>query len=324
MVSLTDTCNIKCLTCWRLDKEEDPNTWRTSELTFEEIRSLLGEAKEMGVEVVDFTGGGEPFTRREVFEIIEMIKGHGFFGTLTSNGTLTNEARVRRLIELGLDDICFSIETLDEALNDRIRGEGVTQKVIRSVETVNALKGEMSSKLPHLRLGTVVTAWNYAHLESLVPFAATHQVEAINFSLMLEWESNKELSLRRVDEGEVLGHLEKVRALAEREGIYCNLPSILRHGLGEHELPRFCFAPWEMAFVNSRGEVLACCILASFYENVLGNIRDNGFKALWYGEKMERFRARLGEGRFYPDCRRCLPEFVDIFNGRLDELKGRR
>ena len=323
MISATDTCNITCRTCWRLDKDEDPNLWRDQELTLAEIEGILDDCAELGVEGIDFTGGGEPFTRPEIFEILQMIKDRGMSGSLTTNGTILTEERARRLIALGLDDMCFSFESLDPEVNDAIRGKGVTEKAVRALETVVRLKKELGSDVPVVRIGTVITNLNYDRLDSLVDFAARHGVAAINFSILLVWGSNEDLAIPPEQEGVVLKALGRARERIDEHGIYCNLPSILRHGLYTHDLPRFCFAPWDMAFVNSRGEVLACCILASVYENVLGNVRDEGgFKALWTGKGMDRFRERLLKGEFYPDCNRCLPEFIDIFNRRLDGMEG--
>ena len=323
MISPTDTCNITCRTCWRLDKDEDPNLWKDQELGLQEIEAVLDDCVALGVEGIDFTGGGEPFARPDIFDILGLIKARGLSGSLTNNGTLLGEERARRLIAMGLDDICFSMESFEPEVNDAIRGSGVTEKAVRALETVRRLKGELGSDVPALRIGTVVTNLNYNRLDGLIDFAARNGVAAINFSLMLVWSSNRDLAISREQAGEVLDALGRARERIDRHGFYSNLPSILRHGLFEHELPRFCFAPWDMAFVNSRGEVLACCILASVYENVLGNVRnEGGFKALWTGEAMERFRARIREGRYYEDCRLCLPEFIDIFNGRCNDMEG--
>jgi len=306
-----------------LDKDEDPNLWRGQELTLDEIKAVLDDCAALGVEEIDFTGGGEPFTRLEIFDILSLIKERGFFGSLTTNGTLLDEGRVRRLIEQGLDDICFSMESLTPEVNDAIRGRGVTEKAVRAIETAVRIKRELGSKVPAVRLGVVITNLNYDQLDGLIDFAARSGVAAMNFSLMLVWNSNTNLAITRDLQGAVLGALNQARERIDHYGFFSNLPSILRHGLFEHDLPQFCFAPWDMAFINSRGEVLACCILASVYENILGNVRnDGGFRALWNGEAMASFRKRIRAGEFYPDCRLCLPEFIDIFDRRYKAMRG--
>lgn len=323
MISSTDSCNLLCRTCWRLEKEENPNLWKASELTLDEIDRILVDCKELGVESIDFTGGGEPFLRKDVFEILACVKKYGFWSTLTTNGTLTDRERIEGIIRGGLDDICFSLESADERVNDFIRGDGVCEKVMTSIGALQEAKRKLGSDTPVVRLATVITRLNYDRLEGLAAFAEASGVAAINFSVLLEWSSNRDLSMKGLDQGAVMASLGRVRRRLDKAGIYSNLASVEKHGLFEHDLPTLCFAPWEMLFINSRGEALACCILASFYENLLGNVRDTPLTELWFGEKMEAFRASIREGNYYPGCRRCLPEFVDIFNERLAGIECR-
>jgi len=314
MISPTDSCNIKCKICWRLEKKEDPNTWKDQELSLDEIKAILDDCKEMGVETVDFTGGGEPFCRKEIWDIIKIIKNYGIKGTLTSNGTLINEKTAKKIVELGLDDVCFSLDSFEEKINDEIRGKGVHAKVLKAIDLINKAKKDAGSDLPVVRLGTVITAKNYDKLESLVDFAANNNIKSINFSVLLDWESNKEFSMKDVKKQDVEKALSNLKKKLDKTGIFSNLNSIIKQGLSEHDTPNFCFAPWQMAFINSRGEMLACCILASFYENVIGNVHDSSFKELWQSKKMQDFRKRIKGKKWFKGCKMCLPQFVDDFN----------
>ena len=94
MISPTDHCNLSCRTCWRLEKKGE-----YEELSLDEIENILDDCKKLGVKVIDFTGGGEPFVREDIFEIMKMIKSMGFFATLTTNGTLLDEAKIEKIVE---------------------------------------------------------------------------------------------------------------------------------------------------------------------------------------------------------------------------------
>ncbi|MCK4714348.1 MAG: SPASM domain-containing protein, partial [Candidatus Aenigmarchaeota archaeon] len=320
IISPTDWCNLKCLTCWRLDKKENPNSYRDEELTFDEISGILHDCKKLRVKEIDLTGGGEPFSREDMLDIITLAKELGFWVTLTNNGTLLSEEKMRTLIFFGLDDITFSFDGSTAELNDSIRGRGVYQKVAESLSHLQELKRELGSDIPFIRLAFVITSGNYHDIPAIVRFAAEHGIGAIQFSTLLEWDSNREFSMKNCDEQDALNALKQGAQLAEELGIYTNLSSSMKHGFFEHQLPKFCFAPWELLFINSRGQVLACCILASFYENVLGNVRDTPLEDLWNSEKMREFRKRLVVGKFYKGCERCLPDFVDRFDG-LEERR---
>lgn len=320
MISPTDSCNLKCSFCWRLEKEEDPNTWRAKELSFDEIRKVVLDCAEMGVETIDLTGGGEAFMRQDIMDIIRLVKENGMRCSLTTNSTLLNEQKIKRLVELGLDDICFSLESGDEEVSDRIRGAGTYKKTIAAMSTLKKIKQEQKKTLPAARIGTVITAWNYNHLKSLERFVKDNGIESINFSVMLEWKSNKGMSVAGKS-AQVMYELRTLDQLLDNEKITHNLKPILKHGLGSHATPEACYAPWQMLFINSQGSVLGCCILASFYENVIGNVREQSLPEIWNGSKMNKFRKKIMNKEWFAGCERCLPQFVEDFN-RMHKDKG--
>jgi len=340
ILSLTDWCNLRCAHCWRMDKQENPNHYRDEELTFEELSTIFRDCKALGVEELDLTGGGEPFAHPRIMDILRMAKDMGFWVTLTNNGTILGEEMMRELIAMQLDDITFSLDGATEQVNDAIRGKGVHQKVVSTLKRLLQLKEELASAVPVTRLSFVITAANYHESADIVSLAADLGIEAVQFSTLLEWGSNRHLSMSkvaspaarfnvRIAAGRLLSGkphpsaaLQDALRTARESGVNTNLESILRHGFFTHKTPDFCYAPWEMLFINSRGEALACCILASFYENALGNIREMPLKELWHSEKMRAFRERLGLGKYFRGCERCLPDFVDRFDGMEERRQG--
>jgi radical SAM protein with 4Fe4S-binding SPASM domain len=310
MISPTDRCNLKCKICWRLAKKEE----KYDELSLEEIGSILKDCKELGTKTIDLTGGGEAFLRKDVIELLEAVKKHEFEGTLTTNGTLLTKIISKKLIEIGWDDICFSIESRNEKINDFIRGKGVFRRVTKNIKILNKLKKEFSSDLPKVRIATVITRTNYKNLYSVVLLAKKLKASAINFSVLIEWNSNKRFWMRRENEEAVKKYLEKAKKTCEKSGISSNLSSILKYGLFEHEKPKFCFAPWTISFINASGDVMPCCTLASLYSNVIGNVKKESFKDIWYGKKMNNFREKIKKGRLPSECHKCLPDFTFQYN----------
>jgi len=313
MISPTDYCNLRCGICWRLAKEE-----RYDELSLEEIKILLKECHRLGTKVLDFTGGGEPFLRKDLMEILKLIKAYGFFATLTTNGTLLDEIKIKDLIKFGLDDMAFSLDGPNPKTNDRIRGKGVFQQVVEAVEKLNELKNELNSELPITRLATVITKTNYKELDKMVELAHRLEIVAINFSVLIEWPTNKQFWMR--EERRIETYLKEALQKAQELKISTNLPAILRWGLFEHEKPNFCFAPWTMSFINASGDVMICCTLASLYRNLVGNVKKESFGKIWFGKKMREFRERVKRGELPSECVRCLPDFTTNYNELWQQL----
>ena len=309
MLSPTDHCNLRCRTCWRLEK-----SGRYDEMSGEEMKRIMREAREIGTKVLDLTGGGEPFLRKDMIDLMEYGKKLGFFCTLTTNGTLLNEEKIERIVNIGWDDICFSLDGASKKTNDYIRGEGTYEKVIHTIKKFQEVKRKMGKEKPILRLSTVITSKNYEELEGIIELASELGVKAIYFSPLFEWESNKELWVRGVEEDRMKRCLKEAEEVAKDLGIDTNLRYLLEFGVLEHEKPKFCFAPWYMLFINASGEAMVCCTLATLHFNIVGNIKERSLEELWFGERMEAFRKRVKEGKLFKECERCLPDFTHKFN----------
>lgn len=59
-----------------------------------------------------------------------------------------------------------------------------------------------------------------------------------------------------------------------------------------------CSVGFDSAFVTAQGDVMPCC----FSNEVMGNVRQQSFRDIWYGERYVDFRKRLINGRFSSYC----------------------
>jgi radical SAM protein with 4Fe4S-binding SPASM domain len=318
MISPTDHCNLVCKICWRHAKHG-----KYGELGLREIKKVLKDCKELGVKIIDLTGGGEAFFRKDIFDILRLVKSYDFYGTLTTNGTLLSRERIEKLVKMKWDDISFSLDSHDSRINDCIRGDGVFQKVINAINDFEKIKKRFNTDFPFLRITTVINKLNYMSLDGIIELANSLGIEAINFSTLVEFKTNKEFWMRRVNKRELTKSLEKAFKKSKKMKIHTNLKSIIKFGVLNHKKPKFCFAPWLMAFINASGKVMVCCTLASLYSNIVGDINNSSFKDIWLGEKMEKFRKRVKEKKLPKECEKCIPEFVDIFNEYYDGMKCR-
>jgi radical SAM protein with 4Fe4S-binding SPASM domain len=68
---------------------------------------------------------------------------------------------------------------------------------------------------------------------------------------------------------------------------------------------------WSMPFIFVTGHVIPCCSgneagKRDFQkQTALGNIFEQSFKEIWYGEKYKKFRRMLREGKVPVQCKNC-------------------
>src|SRR5579859_4434518 len=137
-ISITDRCNFRCTYC--MPKEVFGSDFqfmpRAELLSFEEITRLARLFVAHGVEKIRLTGG-EPLLRKDVEQLIGMLRQIDGLGdlTLTTNGSLLAR-KAEALKAAGLDRVTVSLDSLDNdvfmAMND------VRFPVVRVLEGIEA------------------------------------------------------------------------------------------------------------------------------------------------------------------------------------------
>lgn len=129
-------CNLRCTHCFI---SCGPDDTRLAVMTREEVRRYLPEARELGVKEFYLTGG-EPFLNRQLPEILQDLLEFGDVTVLT-NGTLITPATAARLraIQDGREKtltLRVSVESPDEAANDKVRGAGSFRKATAGIRAL--------------------------------------------------------------------------------------------------------------------------------------------------------------------------------------------
>jgi molybdenum cofactor biosynthesis enzyme MoaA len=138
-VQVTGTwCDLRCVHCLNASGPKDP--WLKS-LDTETVKRSIKEAESLGVKEVYFTGG-EPFLHRDILELLAFSLQVAPTTVLT-NGTLITEkvadalATLARVSPYSLE-IRVSMDDIEAAQNDRIRGKGAFAKAVRAIQLLHA------------------------------------------------------------------------------------------------------------------------------------------------------------------------------------------
>ncbi len=121
-------CNLRCVHCFagELPRKEQA-------LTLDELDRLFADMARMGSFRLGLTGG-EPLLRHDLFEIIDLATAHGLHPCVTTNGLHITENIARAFGKRDLVWLNVSLEGATAATNDRIRGEGVFDRVIERLK----------------------------------------------------------------------------------------------------------------------------------------------------------------------------------------------
>lgn len=120
LIDPTSACNLKCKGCWAAEYGHKSN------LTLDEMRKVITEAKALGTHFFMFTGG-EPLVRKKDIITLAEENSDCIFLAYT-NGTLVDDEFCEELKRVGNFALALSVEGTEETTDSR-RGDGVYQKV---------------------------------------------------------------------------------------------------------------------------------------------------------------------------------------------------
>jgi mycofactocin radical SAM maturase len=284
---VTVGCNLRCRHCLSASGETAED-----ELTTDEALDLVDQIHRAGVFQVNL-GGGEPFLRPDFDEILEACHRRGIVTCISTNGTLIDAARVKKLSQSGLVAIQVSLDGANRLTSDAIRGPGTYFRAISAL----GLLGR--SPIP-TSINTVFTSTNALEIPQLYDLA-----DSLGVSLRVSrfrpsgrgaesWERFRPTASQLLGFSHWLAETGDVRT----GDSFFSLTSQQRQGLGLN----LCGAAKLTCCVGPEGDVYPCAFL-QLPDFSAGSLRETSFQSIWdrapVFESLRRLRIRSCE-----DCRR--------------------
>ncbi|RKX93662.1 MAG: hypothetical protein DRP84_08145 [Spirochaetes bacterium] len=263
---LTNLCNLRCITCYNDSKPENKNI-----LTTKEIFYILKKLKTYGIKNIGI-GGGEPFIRSDIIEILKFCKENFEQISISTNGTLLTEKICRKIKEYEPTLIQVSIDGFTPEINDLIRGEGSWEKSIKGL--LNLKKAGCNNIL----VKPTLTKLNYKQIgQTMFDFAEKYGVKVAwsKFVPIGRGERNMDKLILPVSEyREFLGgaYKERIECISEEEA-----KSYVDRYFEIHKFyPAlyYCGAGTTSFLIKPNGDVYPCILLEDkkfFLGNILVN-----------------------------------------------------
>jgi pyrroloquinoline quinone biosynthesis protein E len=118
VLELTYRCPLKCVWC---NNPLDFERYGKQELTTEEWKDVLRQARALGSLQLGFSGG-EPMLREDLEELVGYASGLGYYTNLITSGIGLTEKRLAALQEAGLKQIQLSLQSAERTLTNELVG----------------------------------------------------------------------------------------------------------------------------------------------------------------------------------------------------------
>ena len=183
--NLTQRCNLECAHCY-MSAFAGADT--RGELTTAECRRVIDEIAAVNPNVFLILTGGEPFLRKDLFEIAAYAADKRFTVVFGTNGVLLREREARLMRDSGVLGASISLDSIDAGRHDLFRHlPGAWDGAVRATKVLTQEGLDFS-------LHMSVTDWNVDEIPAMIDFAGELGAKVLNFFFLVRTGRGRELT----------------------------------------------------------------------------------------------------------------------------------
>jgi MoaA/NifB/PqqE/SkfB family radical SAM enzyme len=331
-LEITSRCNLRCLKCGHATLPRDSPRIQPRHLSYAIVESF-DEYFATCARVHTF-GLGEMFLYGKLRRLVERIKHFGCTVDGITNGTLVGRDEVDWLVELGYDEITFSIDGAERETMERLRGADL-DKILDTLAYLKKRKEEGGCERPRVVVNFVAQADNIHELPALVRKLAGLNIFFLGVNALMRPSGTEdgdtryaklyaESSLARKPRRLVEDAIQEARSLAVQAGmsfaVYIDFDALYHPGqftglvqliraedenkpAPEKLAPYYCAYPWTSTFVHANAGARICC----FMKGTLGTVNDaDDFDRVWNTGLITEIRDAVSRGEVHQSCAPCV------------------
>ena len=163
-VELTNHCNLSCRMCPRKNMRGERGY-----MPLPLYKKIIDEmSRHLPVALVPFFRG-ESLLHPDFLQMLSYAKDRGVGPIqLTTNGKLLNSEIIKYLVDLNLDFISTSLDSVNPKIYEEVRGGADLQKVMNSIEDLLVYREQKGNNLPEIQVSMVKTCETESELQAFV------------------------------------------------------------------------------------------------------------------------------------------------------------
>ena len=297
---INNECNLNCKHC-RVSEKND-----NEKLSLKEAKNLLAECWYNGITMLNLSGG-EPFLRNDIFEILDYAQKFEDI-VITTNGTLLNDEKCRKLSKYKNVKLSISLDGLEETHDKFRRKKGAFRKVIDTLPLLNKynIKYAIKYTLSKETAEDSVKLLNFIAKMGAKEFNVRRVIVAgnANKDMVLSNEEYKNIireliqSCRRLNVKFRTGDPLLIPIFSEVWGIDIKNDDLSKIYAG-------CQAGDEIIYIDYKGNVGACSYIPKFADNIKDKPLDEILKNNKLFIDLREYKNKL-EGK----CNKCTYKMI--------------
>ena len=288
---ITNQCNLRCSHCGNTSRAKLEN-----EMSKKECFDFIDECAKLNVFVLNVSGG-EPFLKKDWFEILSYARKKNIEIGITTNGTLITDDVAKKIKKLEPFNVHISLDGIGKVHDEFRNKNGVYDSVLKTISFFKKYK------IP-FGLTTSITKKNFSDLDNVKDFVKKNKINSWNLYYALPVGCLKQADA--VSQEEFYQFAKKVVEFKKE------LKDITKISVGDSlgyfgtlkvrdEMWTGCGAGVCGCAVDAEGNVKGCPIQHDEFNE--GNIRDKSLKEIWLGEKAFKYNSE--PQKLSKHCKNC-------------------
>lgn len=280
----TTSCNLRCPECPSGLRSFTRPTGMLSDNLFKTTIDQLSDT----LTYLTFYFQGEPFLHPQFLELVHYASSKGIYTATSTNAHYLTDEVARKTIESGIDRLIISIDGTSQDTYQSYRVGGDLSKVIEGTKNIVAWKKKLRSKTPHIVFQFLVVKPNEHQVPEVYKLARDLGVNQVvlKTAQIYDYKNGSDL----------IPSADKYsRYKRKPDGTYS-----LKNNLDNH-----CWKMWHSCVITWDGKVVPCCFDKDAHF-VLGNLQQESFQKIWFGNQYHEFRTSLLKSRSEIEiCKNC-------------------
>lgn len=273
-IETSSICNLRCPMCMCTIDLEKGNESKIKKglMDWNLYTKIVDEASEIGVSSIKLNWRGEPTMNPQLADMVRYAKEKNILDVMiNTNAVRLDENLSKELIDAGLDNIFFSVDSINPEKYEQIRIGAKYENVMTNIKRFS----EMNESAGH-------------------PVYTRVQKVLMNDTNQ-ENEEFKAFFSRYVDQ------------VAFEDYIPYGERSYGKEVKREGNFPFACAQLWQRLCITWDGECLICCRDFADDDPICGNIAESSIRDVWNSKKLQGIRKLHEQGLWYEIdlCKNC-------------------
>lgn len=274
ILDITNVCNFECPHCPQPFLASQPH-YRASYFSYDVYTQLIDEIANQEVKFVRLTGEGEPMLHKRFLDMVAYAKQKTNIPLIvTTNGSLLDSERAKRLLDLQMDVIDISLDAFSKEKYNVVRKGGNYHEVFGNIHHLLALRQKVGSKTK-----IMVNMIQQKLVENEVEDFKKFWTPLVDFVLV----RNLHTATKKINQLEVEQKMKGQR------------------------IERYpCAHLWKRLTIDSNLNVKFCAHDWNS-ETVLSKLGPRGIRDIWFNQRIQEIRTAHLEGNYrkVPVCADC-------------------